>query len=75
MLACSNPRACCGGTSSNPVMWSRSRTGGGPPSGRLAVKNLLTENVEQGGAATMAAYVPEEQRSSKREYTESSRRS
>eukprot|EP00965_Chrysotila_dentata_P153768 5083419-Pleurochrysis_carterae.AAC.3 len=37
-------------------MWSRSRTGGGPPSGTSAVKNLLTAKVEQGGDATTAAY-------------------
>eukprot|EP00965_Chrysotila_dentata_P070386 2325791-Pleurochrysis_carterae.AAC.1 len=32
-----------------------SRTGGGPPSGTLALKKRLTENVEQGGDAMIAA--------------------
>eukprot|EP00965_Chrysotila_dentata_P046480 1544868-Pleurochrysis_carterae.AAC.1 len=56
-------------------MFSRSRTGGGPPSGTSPVKRRLTENVEHGGEATMAAYAPAEQRSRRREYTESRRRS
>eukprot|EP00965_Chrysotila_dentata_P004067 131586-Pleurochrysis_carterae.AAC.1 len=56
-------------------MWSRSRTGGGPPSGTLPAKKRLTENVEHGGDATIAAYAPAEQRSSRRVYTESKRRS
>eukprot|EP00965_Chrysotila_dentata_P230124 6197588-Pleurochrysis_carterae.AAC.2 len=30
-------------------------TGGGPPSGTFAAKNRLTEKVEHGGDATMAA--------------------
>eukprot|EP00965_Chrysotila_dentata_P238394 6202467-Pleurochrysis_carterae.AAC.2 len=55
-------------------MFARSRTGGGPPSGTSPAKNRLTENVEHGGEATMAAYTPAEQRSSRREYTESRRR-
>eukprot|EP00965_Chrysotila_dentata_P172926 5707109-Pleurochrysis_carterae.AAC.1 len=39
-----------------PMMFSRSRTGGGPPSGAfLEAKKRLTEKVEQGGDATMAA--------------------
>eukprot|EP00965_Chrysotila_dentata_P214535 6188247-Pleurochrysis_carterae.AAC.2 len=50
-------------------MLSRSRTGGGPPSGALATKNLLTEKVEHGGEATMAAYAPAEHSSSSLEYT------
>eukprot|EP00965_Chrysotila_dentata_P047624 1579436-Pleurochrysis_carterae.AAC.1 len=56
-------------------MCSRSRTGGGPPSGTSAVKKRDTENVEQGGEATTAAYTPDAHRSSKREYTESRSRS
>eukprot|EP00965_Chrysotila_dentata_P205518 6183000-Pleurochrysis_carterae.AAC.3 len=59
--------------SGSPVVWSRSRTGGGPPSGTSAVKNRLTENVEHGGEATIAANTPAEQRSSSLEYTESSK--
>eukprot|EP00965_Chrysotila_dentata_P257487 6212899-Pleurochrysis_carterae.AAC.1 len=74
-FACASSRLCCAGTSGRPVMCSRSRTGGGPPSGTLPSKNPVTEKVEQGGEATTAAKVPEEQRSSKREYTESRRRS
>eukprot|EP00965_Chrysotila_dentata_P038805 1289807-Pleurochrysis_carterae.AAC.2 len=35
----------------SPIIWSRSRTGGGPPSGASPVKNRLTENVEHGGEA------------------------
>eukprot|EP00965_Chrysotila_dentata_P007219 234496-Pleurochrysis_carterae.AAC.1 len=57
-------RWCTEGTSDSPMMCSRSRTGGGPPSGTLALKKRLTENVEQGGDAMIAAYVPAEQRSS-----------
>eukprot|EP00965_Chrysotila_dentata_P180976 5973870-Pleurochrysis_carterae.AAC.1 len=58
-LACSSLRRCEGGTSSNPMMFNRSRTGGGPPSGTfLAEKNLLTDNVEHGGDATTAAKCP-----------------
>eukprot|EP00965_Chrysotila_dentata_P064039 2120686-Pleurochrysis_carterae.AAC.1 len=56
-------------------MFSRSRTGGGPPSGTLAAKKRDTENVEQGGEATTAAYTPDAHRSSNREYTESRSRS
>eukprot|EP00965_Chrysotila_dentata_P011848 389072-Pleurochrysis_carterae.AAC.1 len=66
-LDCCNSRACWGGTSGRPRMCSRSRTGGGPPSGAaLEAKKRETENVEQGGEATMAAYVPDLQRSSSR---------
>eukprot|EP00965_Chrysotila_dentata_P159598 5272507-Pleurochrysis_carterae.AAC.2 len=53
-------------TFGRPVMCSRSRTGGRPPSGTSAVKKRVTENVEQGGEATTAAYTSDEQRSSKR---------
>eukprot|EP00965_Chrysotila_dentata_P046721 1551377-Pleurochrysis_carterae.AAC.1 len=70
-FACCSSRWCCGGMSGRPVMLSRSRTGGGPPSGASPVKKRLTENVEHGGEATIAAYTPAEQRSSKRAYTES----
>eukprot|EP00965_Chrysotila_dentata_P249414 6208879-Pleurochrysis_carterae.AAC.1 len=56
-------------------MLSRSRTGGGPLSGTLAAKNLLTENVEQGGEAMTAPYALAVQRSSSRVYTESSKSS
>eukprot|EP00965_Chrysotila_dentata_P211207 6186341-Pleurochrysis_carterae.AAC.1 len=73
-LACCSSRCCWGGTFGSPMMWFRSRTGGGPPSGTSPAKNRLTENVEQGGEATMAAYAPAEQRSSRRAYTESKRR-
>eukprot|EP00965_Chrysotila_dentata_P058952 1956772-Pleurochrysis_carterae.AAC.1 len=45
---CSSSRRCEGGTFARPMTFSRSRTGGGPPSGTFAEKNLLTENVEQG---------------------------
>eukprot|EP00965_Chrysotila_dentata_P136059 4498429-Pleurochrysis_carterae.AAC.2 len=62
-LACCSSRWCVEGTSGSPMMCSRSRTGGGPPSGTLASKERLTENVEQGGDAIIAAYVPAEQRS------------
>eukprot|EP00965_Chrysotila_dentata_P056730 1882316-Pleurochrysis_carterae.AAC.1 len=55
ILACCSSRWCTGGISGSPVMWSRSRTGGGPPSGTLALKKRLTENVEQGGDAMIAA--------------------
>eukprot|EP00965_Chrysotila_dentata_P248605 6208433-Pleurochrysis_carterae.AAC.3 len=51
------------GTSGRPMMCSRSRTGGGPPSGTSASKKRLTEKVEHGGDAMIAAYVPAEQRS------------
>eukprot|EP00965_Chrysotila_dentata_P180153 5948632-Pleurochrysis_carterae.AAC.4 len=54
-LDCSSSRRCWGGTSGRLMMWSRSRTRGGLPSATLAVKNLLTEKVEQGGEATTAA--------------------
>eukprot|EP00965_Chrysotila_dentata_P212933 6187332-Pleurochrysis_carterae.AAC.2 len=74
-LACYSSRWCAGGTSGSPAMCSRSRTGGGPPSGTSASKKRLTEKVEQGGDAIIAAYVPTEQRSSSLEYTEPSRRS
>eukprot|EP00965_Chrysotila_dentata_P136358 4509437-Pleurochrysis_carterae.AAC.2 len=74
-FACCSSRWCCGGTSGSPVMLARSRTGGGPPSGTSPAKKRLTENVEHGGEATMAAYAPAEQRSRRREYTESRRRS
>eukprot|EP00965_Chrysotila_dentata_P258450 6213222-Pleurochrysis_carterae.AAC.2 len=48
-------------------MCSRSRTGGGPPSeAALDAKKRDTEKVEQGGEATMAAYAPDLQRSSRR---------
>eukprot|EP00965_Chrysotila_dentata_P000567 18540-Pleurochrysis_carterae.AAC.3 len=57
------------------MMWSLSRTSGGPPSGTSPVKNRLTEKVEQGGEATTAAYTPAAQRSSSREYVVSKRRS
>eukprot|EP00965_Chrysotila_dentata_P170299 5621148-Pleurochrysis_carterae.AAC.1 len=63
------------GCSSSPKLWSRSRTGGGPPSGTLPAKKRLTEIVEHGGEATIAVYAPTEQRSSRRVYTESNRRS
>eukprot|EP00965_Chrysotila_dentata_P089286 2948427-Pleurochrysis_carterae.AAC.1 len=47
-------------------MCSRSRTGGGPPSGAaLDEKKRETEKVEQGGEATIAAYEPDLQRSSR----------
>eukprot|EP00965_Chrysotila_dentata_P132823 4391892-Pleurochrysis_carterae.AAC.1 len=42
VFACINSRWCAGGTSGSPVMCSRSRTGGGPPSGTLASKKRLT---------------------------------
>eukprot|EP00965_Chrysotila_dentata_P106370 3513450-Pleurochrysis_carterae.AAC.1 len=55
-FACSSSRRCEAGTVANPMMFSRSRTGGGPPSGAsLAVKKRLTEKVEHGGDATTAA--------------------
>eukprot|EP00965_Chrysotila_dentata_P226164 6195233-Pleurochrysis_carterae.AAC.4 len=44
-------------------MWSRSRTGGGPPSGESAEeKKRETEKVEQVGDATTAMYSPAAQR-------------
>eukprot|EP00965_Chrysotila_dentata_P044148 1467425-Pleurochrysis_carterae.AAC.1 len=55
-FACSSSRRCEGGTLARPVMFSWSRTGGGPPSGAfLAAKKRLAEKVEHGGDATMAA--------------------
>eukprot|EP00965_Chrysotila_dentata_P198216 6178655-Pleurochrysis_carterae.AAC.2 len=66
-FACCSSRWCGGGTSGRPVMWSRSRTGGGPPSGTSALKKRLIEKVEQGREATIAANAPAEQRSSSRE--------
>eukprot|EP00965_Chrysotila_dentata_P134815 4458969-Pleurochrysis_carterae.AAC.1 len=64
---CSSSRKCWGGTSGRPSMCSRSRTGGGPPSdAALDAKKRDTEKVEQGGEATMAAYMPDLQRSSRR---------
>eukprot|EP00965_Chrysotila_dentata_P047397 1572320-Pleurochrysis_carterae.AAC.1 len=62
-LACCKSRWCAGGTSGRPKMCSRSRTGGGPPSGTSASKKRLTEKVKHGGDAMIAAYVPAEQRS------------
>eukprot|EP00965_Chrysotila_dentata_P052921 1754766-Pleurochrysis_carterae.AAC.1 len=44
-LACSSSRWCEGGTFASPMMFERSRTGGGLPSGTLAEKKRLTENV------------------------------
>eukprot|EP00965_Chrysotila_dentata_P005113 167600-Pleurochrysis_carterae.AAC.4 len=54
-LACSSLRWCGGGMSASPMMFERSRTGGGPPSETFAEKNRLTENVEHGGEAMTAA--------------------
>eukprot|EP00965_Chrysotila_dentata_P230785 6197989-Pleurochrysis_carterae.AAC.3 len=54
-LACSSSRGCEGGTCESPMTCAPSRTGGGPPSATFAEKNLLTENVEQGGDATITA--------------------
>eukprot|EP00965_Chrysotila_dentata_P087716 2896182-Pleurochrysis_carterae.AAC.2 len=54
-FACSSSRWCEGGAFASPMIFSRSRTGGGPPSGTCAENNRLTENVEQGGDAMMAA--------------------
>eukprot|EP00965_Chrysotila_dentata_P030990 1032003-Pleurochrysis_carterae.AAC.1 len=42
-FACCSSRWCASGTFASPEMWSRSRTGGGPPSGTSASKNRLTE--------------------------------
>eukprot|EP00965_Chrysotila_dentata_P078708 2594455-Pleurochrysis_carterae.AAC.1 len=57
---CASSRMCRGGTSGRPRMWSRLRTGGGPPSdAALEAKKRETEKVEQGGEATMAAYMPD----------------
>eukprot|EP00965_Chrysotila_dentata_P212616 6187141-Pleurochrysis_carterae.AAC.4 len=54
-LACSS-RWCCAGTVGSPITLSLSRTGGGLPSAAsLQRKKRDTENVEQGGEATMAA--------------------
>eukprot|EP00965_Chrysotila_dentata_P254728 6211978-Pleurochrysis_carterae.AAC.1 len=50
-----NSRACSGGTCGSFKMCSRSRTGGGPPSGVLSlVKNRETEKDEHGGEAKTA---------------------
>eukprot|EP00965_Chrysotila_dentata_P043607 1450042-Pleurochrysis_carterae.AAC.1 len=37
-FACANSRAGCDGVSGRPMTWSRSRTGGGPPSAELAAE-------------------------------------
>eukprot|EP00965_Chrysotila_dentata_P222744 6193151-Pleurochrysis_carterae.AAC.1 len=51
-FACASSRACCAGTDGKPSAWSRSRTGGGPPSLKSALeKKRETKNVEQGGEA------------------------
>eukprot|EP00965_Chrysotila_dentata_P028411 943750-Pleurochrysis_carterae.AAC.1 len=58
-LALAISRACSLGTSGRPRGYSRVRTTGGPPSGESRDAKLReTENVEQGGDATIAAYSP-----------------
>eukprot|EP00965_Chrysotila_dentata_P009285 302603-Pleurochrysis_carterae.AAC.9 len=47
-FACSSSRRCEGGTLASPMMFVRSRTGGGPPSCTSAAKNLLTEKRRSG---------------------------
>eukprot|EP00965_Chrysotila_dentata_P213956 6187945-Pleurochrysis_carterae.AAC.2 len=58
LLACWSSRWWCAGTSGSPMICSRSRTGGGPPSGASAVKKRLTEKVEQGGEAARSCLLP-----------------
>eukprot|EP00965_Chrysotila_dentata_P141443 4675111-Pleurochrysis_carterae.AAC.1 len=54
-LACSNSRRWWWATSGSPMTLSRSRTGGGPPSGESGdAKKRETEKVEHGGDAMMA---------------------
>eukprot|EP00965_Chrysotila_dentata_P112001 3703763-Pleurochrysis_carterae.AAC.1 len=66
-LACCSSRACCGGMSGSPATYSRSRTGGGPPSEDAGdEKKSEMEKVGHGGEATTATKAPVEQRSSRR---------